>query len=366
MPGSFFRPEVEALAPYATGRPLEDLQRELGLARIVKLAANEGPFPPFPAAIEAMSRAQGELNRYPNGGAVRLHEAIASRHGVAFDETCAGAGADGCIDLLSQAVLGPGDEIVSAWPSFPSYEIYAAKQGASTTRVPLDGELRTDLNALAGAIGARTKLVYVCHPNNPTSTMNTKDELDAFLARVPPHVLVVIDQAYFEYIDRPDYPDAVSYFKDGARVLVLRTFSKIYGLAGLRVGYAVGPRDVCAAMAKVRRPFDVTTTAQIAAVASIADADEIARRRAANARGLGRLIEIVEENGLEAAPGAVGNFVYVETGEDAAGLFGRFLQQGVIVRDLGSFGAPTAIRVSVGTPEENEVFAAALAAVRAS
>jgi len=363
MTRPFFRPEVDALAPYLTGRPLEDLQRELGLERIVKLAANEGPFPPFPAALEAMALAQDELNRYPNGGAVRLHEAIAARHGVEVEEVCAGSGADGCLDLLSQAVLGAGDEIVCGWPSFPSYEIYANKQGAIAIKVPLR-EHRYDLEALAGAIGPRTKLVYVCHPNNPTSTMNTTDELDAFMAEVPEHVLVVVDQAYFEYIDRVDYPDAVSaYFKAGRRVLVLRTFSKIYGLAGLRVGYAVGPGEVCAAMAKVRRPFDVTTPAQIAAVASIDDADEIARRRALNEWGLERLHQILHGHGLEPAPGAVGNFVYLDVGGDAATLFERFLREGVIVRPLGSFGAPNAIRISVGTPDENEFFADALGRV---
>ncbi len=363
MTKPFFRPEVDALAPYVTGRPLEDLQRELGLDRIVKLAANEGPFPPFPAALEAMARAQAELNRYPNGGAVRLHEAIAARHGVGVEEVCAGSGADGCLDLLSQAVLGPGDEIVCGWPSFPSCEIYASKQGASSTKVPLR-DLRYDLDALAAAIGPRTKLVYVCHPNNPTSTMNTKDELDGFMAKIPEHVLVVIDQAYFEYIHRDDYPDAVAtYFARGHRVLVLRTFSKIYGLAGLRVGYAIGPAEVCAAMAKVRRPFDLSTPAQLAAVASIGDRDEIVRRRLLNAQGLEHLTRILRDHGHEPAPGAVGNFVYLEVAEDSAALFERFLRQGVIVRPLGGFGAPTAIRISVGTPDENEFFAGALDAV---
>jgi histidinol-phosphate aminotransferase len=177
-------------------------------------------------------------------------------------------------------------------------------------------------------------------------------------------VLTVVDQAYFEYIDRPDYPDAVgTYFREGRRVLVLRTFSKIYGLAGLRVGYAVGPADVCAAMAKVRRPFDITTSAQVAAVASMDDDAEIARRRALNAKGLARLTEIVRANGLEPVPGAVGNFLYVELEESAAVLFERFLREGVIVRPLGEFGAPNAIRISVGTADENEFFGRALAVV---
>jgi histidinol-phosphate aminotransferase len=250
--------------------------------------------------------------------------------------------------------------VVCGWPSFPSYVIYADKQGAQARRVPLRDN-RYDLEALAEAVGPRTKIVYLCHPNNPTGTMNTRPEIDRFLERVAEHVLVVIDQAYFEYIDHPDYPDAVEeYLKQGRRVLVLRTFSKIYGLAGLRVGYAIGPRDVCAAMAKLRRPFDLTTTAQAAALASLDDPDEIARRRALNAEGLLRLVATLHQHGLEPMPGAVGNFVYVEIGEDVQGLFDRLLHEGVIVRPLKGFGAPTAIRVSVGTPEENDFFAAAL------
>ncbi len=357
------RPEIEGLTPYQPGKPIEDVQRELGLDRVVKLASNEGPFPPFPAALAAMENAERSLNRYPDGGAYRLHEALAARHGVLFEEVCAGAGADGCLDLLSQAVLGPGDEIVCGWPSFPSYLIYAAKQGAAATRVPLRDN-RYDLEALAGAIGPRTKIAYVCHPNNPTGTMNARDELDAFLDRVPDDVLVVIDQAYFEYIERSDYPDAVeAYFRKGRRVAVLRTFSKIYGLAGLRIGYAVAPADVCAAMAKVRRPFDLSTTAQVAALASLDDLVELERRRLLNTQGLADLVSLLQHHGLDPAAGAVGNFVYLELGENAARLFQRLLESGVIVRPLAGFGAPHAIRISVGTTDEHEFLDAALGRV---
>jgi histidinol-phosphate aminotransferase len=363
----FVRAAIESLTPYQPGKPVEDVQRELGLERVVKLASNEGPFPPFPGALDAMARAATDLNRYPDGGVYGLQESLAARHGVGFGEVCAGAGADGCLDMLSQAFLDPGDEIVCCWPSFPSYLIYAHKQGALPVTVALrDG--RYDLDAMLDAITPRTKLVYVCLPNNPTGTMNTKHELDAFFERVPEHALVVVDQAYFEYVERADYPDAVeAYVKAGRRALVLRTFSKIYGLAGLRVGYAVGPAEVCAAMTKTRRPFDLSTTAQVAARASLDDPAEIARRRALNADGLVRLAETLREHGLEPAEGAVGNFLYVETGEDARPLYERLLHEGVIVRPLHGFGAPTAIRVSVGTPEENDFFAAALgrAVVRA-
>ena len=178
------RPAVAELAPYQPGKPIEDVQRELGLERVVKLASNEGPFPPFPAALAAIENAAAELNRYPDGGAFRLHEALAARHGVGIDEVCAGSGADGCLDMLSQALLDPGDEIVCGWPSFPSYPIYARKQGAMPVLVPLRDH-RYDLDALLGAITARTKIVYVCLPNNPTGTTNTRAELDSFFERLP-------------------------------------------------------------------------------------------------------------------------------------------------------------------------------------
>jgi histidinol-phosphate aminotransferase len=361
---AFFRPTVSGLQPYQPGKPIEDVQRELGLDHVIKLASNEGPFGPFPAALEAMAEAASRLNSYPDGGSYRLHEALAGRHGVALEEICVGAGADGCIDLVSQAILDPGDEVICGWPSFPSYVIYARKQGAVVHTAAL-AEHRYDLDALLAAVTPRTKLVYICQPNNPTGTMNTVDELDAYFERVPPHVLTVVDQAYFEYIDRADYPDAVErYLKRGRRALVLRTFSKIYGLAGARIGYAVGPSGICAAMAKVRRPFDITTQAQVAAVASIGETDEIVRRRQLNVAGLERLEEILRELGFDPVP-SVGNFLYVDTGADAVELYERLLRAGVIVRPLAGFGSPTAIRVTVGTPEEVEEFGAALGRVLA-
>jgi histidinol-phosphate aminotransferase len=278
---------------------------------------------------------------------------------VALVVVVVGAGADAVIDLLSQATLDPGDEIVCGWPSFPSYVLDAAKLGAVTRKVPLRNQ-RYDLDALLAAIGPRTKLVYVCHPNNPTGTANGRDELASFLDRVPEHVLVVLDQAYFEYIDDPDYVDGIAdHFQAGRRVVVLRTFSKIYGLAGLRVGYAVAPKDVVIATSKVRRAFDVTATAQVAALASIDDSGEIARRRTENARGRAQLEAAVREHGLEAVGPALGNFLYVEVGEGRA-VFERLLREGVIVRPLDGFGAPSAIRVTVGTTEENGIFAEAL------
>jgi len=357
--GGPFRQAIADLVPYEPGKPVEEVQRELGLDRVVKLASNEGPFPPFPAALEAIERSARDLNRYPDGGVWALRAALAERHGVAFENVVVGAGADGVIDLLSQATLDPDDEIVCGWPSFPSYVLDAAKLGAVSRKVPLRDHTY-DLDAMLAAIGPRTKLVYVCHPNNPTGTGNGRDELAAFLDRVPEHVLVVLDQAYFEYIDDPDYADGVEeHFKQRERIVVLRTFSKIYGLAGLRVGYGIAPPDVVVATSKVRRAFDVTATAQAAAMASIGNDAEIAHRRAQNATGRAALEATLREHGLEPAGPALGNFVYAEVGDGRA-LFEQLLRQGVIVRPLAGFGAPSAIRISVGTPEENEFFASAL------
>jgi len=361
---SFFRPAVQGLVPYEPGKPAEEVQRELGLDRCVKLASNEGPFGPFPAALEALARCVSDLNRYPDGGAWRLRRALAERLGVGDDEIAVGAGADGLIDCLSQASLDPGDEIVCGWPSFASYVIDAAKLGAVAVKVPLRDD-RYDLDAMLEAITPGTRLVFVCHPNNPTGTMNTRAELDAFLDRVPDHVLVVVDQAYREYVDDPDYPDAIEeYYKDGRLVAVLRTFSKIYGLAGLRVGYMVAAPTVVTAVNKVKRAFDVSIAAQEAALASLDGEDELARRRAMNAESRAQLAQILDAADLPPASSSVANFLYSETGADARPLFESLLSEGVIVRPLHGFGAPTAIRVTCGTADENEFFAAALGRVR--
>ena len=357
---SFFRPAIRDLVPYEPGKPVEEVQRELGLDRVVKLASNEGPFGPFPAALEAIARSASELNRYPDGGAYRLRTALAELHGLRFEEVAVGAGSDGLVDGLSQIALDSGDEIVSGWPSFPSYSIDARKLGAVPKQVPLRDD-RYDLEAMLGAITPRTKLVYVCHPNNPTGTMNTRAELDAYFDGVSDHVLTVLDQAYFEYIDDPDYADGIAeYLKEGRRVVVLRTFSKIFGLAGLRVGYALAPPAVVTALGKVRRAFDITTPAQEAALASLGDAQEVGRRRLENVAQRIEVERILREHGLEPAGPAVANFLYCDLGEDSRPLFEQLLREGVIVRPTHAFGSPTAIRVTVGTAEENAFLADAL------
>ena len=361
---SFFTPAVNDLVPYEPGKPVEEVQRELGLERVVKLASNEGPYGPFPEALEAMTRAAGELNRYPDGGAYRLRSALAERLDLRFEEVAPGAGSDGLVDCLSQASLEPGDEIVCGWPSFPSYAIDARKLGATPRTIPLkDG--RYDLEGMLDAVGPRTKIVYVCLPNNPTGTTNTRAELDAYFERIPDHVLTVLDQAYFEYIDDPDYPDGIeAYLKQGRRVVVLRTFSKIYGLAGLRIGYALAPAPVVTAIAKVRRAFDITTPAQEAALASLDSRDELVRRRKTNDEGRPQLEAILRGHGLEPVGPAVANFLFAEVGEDSRPFFEQLLHEGVIVRPTHGFGAPDAIRITVGTEDEHRFLADTLSRVR--
>jgi histidinol-phosphate aminotransferase len=363
---SLLRAALDGLVPYEPGKPEDEVQRELGLDRVVKLASNEGPWGPFPEALRAMEDAAGGLNRYPDGGAYYLRNALAERHGVGPEQIVTAAGADAVIGHLCVAALDPGDEVVTGWPSFISYVLDPLKLGAVPQRVPLRDH-HLDLEAMLAAIGPRTKLVFVANPNNPTGTMTSRAELDAYFERVPEHVLTVLDQAYFEYIDHPEYPDGIGeYLQAGRRVLVLRTFSKIYGLAGLRVGYGVGPRDAIEAILKVRRAFDVNTAAQVAALASLDATDELERRRRLTAEGRQSLEATLAEAGLPPAGPAVANFLFAEVGVDATGLYQALLRQGAIVRTMAAFGAPGGLRITVGTPDENAFFAEALNAALAT
>jgi histidinol-phosphate aminotransferase len=357
------RSALDEVVPYEPGKPAETVQRELGLERVVKLASNEGPFGPFPEALEAIARALPDSNRYPDGGCYRLRQALAERHGIAFEELVVAAGADAVIGYACQATLDPGDEVVTPWPSFPSYVLDPLKLAAVPVRVPLrDG--RVDVDALLGAVTERTKLAFVPTVNNPTGTMTVRADFERFLEAVPDHVLTIVDEAYFEYIDDASFPDAIEEaVKRGRRVLALRTFSKIYGLAALRVGYGVGPATLIEAIHKVRRAFDVTTPSQEAALASLDGAAELVRRRAANRESMAMLDALLREHGFEPIAPAAGNFLFVDVGTDAAALNDALLRRGVVVRPMGSFGAPSALRITAGTPEEIAYLGEQLSAV---
>src|SRR5919108_4198868 len=355
-----FRPAIGPLVPYEPGKPVEEVQRELGLERVVKLASNEGQFGPFPEAMEALQLLLPELNRYPDGGAARLRAALAEKHGLGPENVALAAGADAVVMYLSLAVLDPGDEIVCGWPSFPSYVLDAIKLGAKPVTVPLTDH-RYDVDRILDAVTTATKIVYLCNPNNPTGTMIGRSDVDRYFAQLPDGPLTVLDEAYFEYVDDPEYPDGIEeYLKRDRRVLVLRTFSKIYGLAGLRVGYGVGPTDVVEAINKVRNAFEVNQAAQEAALASLGESEELERRRRVTAEGRAQLLESCARLGVVVAKPAVANFVYAELGDDSRPIFEACLREGVIVRPLAPFGAPGAIRITVGTDGENDLFAGAL------
>jgi histidinol-phosphate aminotransferase len=348
------RDALASVEPYRPQRPMRELQAELGLDRIVKLASNEGAFGPLPAAVAAFEGAAGELNRYPDGGGMRLREALAERHGVPVEQVVLGNGADELIRLCAVATLDAGDRALIPWPSFPSYVASAACCGAEPVRVPLR-DRALDLEAVRSAGPA--KLVYLANPNNPTGTLLDRDEVRGFLDGQD--ALVVLDEAYAEYAE-PE-PEGPALIREGApRVAVLRTFSKVYGLAALRVGYALASPDVADALDRVRPIFNVNQPAQEAALASLHEHDAVAIRIDHARRSREFLRETLAASGLDPQP-AQTNFVYADVpGGDGDGLADRLLHEGVIVRALRGFGAPGAIRVTTGSDEENQLFAEAL------
>jgi histidinol-phosphate aminotransferase len=352
------RAAIADLVPYEPGKPALEVQRAGGLARVVKLASNEGQFGPLPAAVEAIARAVPALNRYPER-ARELCERLAARHGVTVDRVAVGNGADSLVGLLSLAFLDAGDEALTAWPSFVTYRLAAVRMGARPVLVPLsDGA--ADPAALLAAVTDRTRVVFVANPNNPTGDMLPRPALAAFLDALPERVLAVVDEAYHEYVTADGYPDAIAEHGGRPNVAVLRTFSKIYGLAGLRIGYLVGPPAAVAAVRKVQNAFDTSELGHVAALASLdAPPAELARRRADTAAGREAIAAALAAAGFEPRP-SVANFVYADVGDGRA-LADRLEREGVIVRPLAPFGAPEAIRVTVGTPAEIERFAAALA-----
>lgn len=350
------RPALENLPPYIAGRGVKEVGRELGLeGRIVKLASNEGSFGPFPAAEIAIAEALQHTNRYPEAGFRELRQALAARNGVSADRILVGAGLCAVIHHLAVAFLDPGDEVAYCSPTFTAYRLEAIKMGARPVEAPLTRDGAYDLDALASAVGPRTKLVYVSNPNNPTGNIVTRHELSAFLDRLPDSVLPVLDEAYFEYVDHQDYPDGIREFAGNGRpVMVMRTFSKIYGLAGLRIGYAVGPADVVHACSRVQNSMEVNRVALAAAQASLDDKPEIERRRATNRASRGRLVDGLRALDYETLP-SEGNFVHIHVGDGAA-VAAALEKQSVIVRPLASMGDPSAIRVTVGTSEEVDIF----------
>jgi histidinol-phosphate aminotransferase len=352
------RSTIGRITPYSPGKPIEEVQRELGLSRIVKLASNESPLGPSPLALEAMRAAVEAVRLYPNNLAHDLTAALAEHLDQPADRVFVGRGSDEVIHMTGLAFVNPGDEIVFADPPFALYPLTAHLMDATEVRIPLRDYVH-DLDAMADAITDKTKLIFIANPHNPTGTMVTADELQGFINALPEHVIACIDEAYYEYVMRDDYPRSLRWVDEGRNVIVYRTFSKIYALAGLRVGYGIVPDHLRDAMAQVRPPFNVSTVAQDAAVASLADADQVPRGRAANRLGIDYLMSEFERLGLSGPPSQA-NFVFVDTGRDSQELFDALLRRGYIVRTGDIFGLSTHIRVSVGTDEDNRGFIEAL------
>jgi histidinol-phosphate aminotransferase len=345
------------LPVYQPGKPIEEVKRELGLTEVIKLASNENPFGCSEAAKQAIMNELANTSLYPDGAAVALTEALAGHLGVGKDQIIFGAGSDEVILMIARAFLVPGDETIMADETFPQYKHNAEIEGAKIIEVPLkDG--RHDLPAMLEKVTDKTKIVWICNPNNPTGTIVTKDELDAFMAKVPAHVLVVLDEAYCEYIGDPAYPNGIEYVKRHPNVISLRTFSKIYGLASLRIGYGIGRPEIIRYINQVREPFNTTRYAQAAAKAALEDTAFIAECRRRNAEGLAYLKAEFDRLGLRYFE-PYGNFVMFDTGIPSQKVFDALLRKGIISRARWTH-YPTHIRITVGSAEQNRKFIEAL------
>lgn len=356
---------IAQLRPYHPGKPIDEVERELGLTGIVKLASNENNLGPSPKALAAIGAFAAQMHLYPDATAHVLRHALAERLNVSEDALVFGNGSDDIIHLLGITFLEPGDEVIQAYPSFVRYESAAVLNQAICHSVPLTADWVHDLDAMAARIDARTRLIFLCNPNNPTGTLVSRAALDRFLDRVPERVVVALDEAYFEYADGPDFPNGLDYVRDGRNVVVLRTFSKAYGLAGLRIGYGVMRPEIAAWLHRTREPFNVNAMAQAAAVAALDDTEHITRTLAMNAAGKHNLYAAFDRMGLPYTPSRA-NFVWVDVRRDSRAVFEALLHRGVIVRTGDIFGAPTHLRVTLGKPEENTRFLNALEVVLSS
>jgi histidinol-phosphate aminotransferase len=350
------KPWIAALSPYQPGKPIEELERELGISGAVKLASNENPLGPSPRAIEAVQRVLAGAHRYPDGASFALRSKLVEKLGVAPEQLVFGCGADELLELVAKSFLGPGDEAVFAWPSFAMYPIVTKGMGATPVAVPLDADLVHDLDAMLAAVTERTRVVMVCNPNNPTGTSVGAEAFERFATRLPADVVLLIDEAYVDFVRRPDFPDALGWVARRPGTVAIRTFSKIAGLAGLRVGYAVADRELAGYLERARHPFNVNLLAEAAAVAALDDREHLERTVRQNNEGLAYLRRELGALGVPTWPSEA-NFLLAKPGP---GSYEKLLREGIIVRPLGGFGMPDHVRITVGLPEENERLVKAL------
>jgi histidinol-phosphate aminotransferase len=357
IPG--IRKAIRNIPPYVPGKAIKEAARELGLTRFIKLASNESVAGPSPLAVAAIRRNLADLHRYPEDSSHDLKEALARKHGVRPANILLGTGADEVLLLLGQLFLEPGDECLYPYPSFSLYRKSALVMGGVPVESPLREE-RIDVEELLRRVSPRTKLVFLCNPNNPTGHLVASDAVLSFLDRLPAHVFPVIDEAYAEFVDDPGFRDAVGMFRQGRQLAAIRTFSKIYGIAGLRVGYAVVPEELAVTADGIRNSFNVNSLAQVAALAALEDQEHVARTLEATFAGRKQLTEGLQALGLKPIPSQT-NFVCVGIRREAQEVFRRLLARGLIIRPLAGFAMPQHIRITVGTRSENAEVLAALA-----
>ena len=334
---------VGDLHPYQPGKPIGELARELGISDIVKLASNESPLGPSPDVADAINTLSMELGRYPDGAGFELRQALSEALGVAPAQLTLGNGSNDVLDLVARVFLGPGREAVCSEHAFIVYPLVIQAVGATARVAPADGGYGHDLDAMRDLVGADTRVVFIANPNNPTGTWLSAERLRAFMESVPSHVMVVLDQAYIEYVDTPDYPDAVDWLTQYPNLIITRSFSKAYGLAGLRVGYGISHPDVADMLNRVRQPFNVNSLAQAAALAALADGAHLHRAVELNRVGLRQLERICTGHGFDYIP-SIGNFIAVAFGDNAPAYVQSLLRQGVIVRPVANHGLPRAVQ----------------------
>ena len=354
-------PGARELKPYQPGKPIAELEREYGIRGAIKLASNENPLGPSPKALAAVSEALPELARYPEGGGVLLKDALARRLNVRPEQISLGNGSNDILELAARCFVQPGDEVIFSRHAFAVYPIVTKAVGGVAVEVPAR-DWGNDPEALLAAITPKTKLIFIANPNNPTGTWWTRAVLARFLAAVPANIVVVLDEAYFEYVTVDDFPNGIEELPRRPNLVVTRTFSKIYGLAGLRMGYGVSSPDIADIFNRVRQPFNVNSLAQVAAAAALDDAAHVQRSRADNTAGMRQLSEAFRTRGLRYIPSA-GNFLSVDCGRPAAPIYEALLREGVIVRPVANYGMPNHLRITVGLAEENRRFLDALARV---
>lgn len=345
---------IATLAAYPPGKPLEELERELGITNSIKLASNENPLGPSPLAMRAIAAQLGNLHRYPDANAYYLKQRLSRHLQIRPEQLICGNGSDEILELLMRAFVQPGEEVISAAPSFLMYGLYTQGAGGVFRPIPLK-DFGVDLAAISQAVSARTKIIIINNPNNPTGTAVSRAAWEDFLHALPSRVIVVVDEAYIEFADLTTVPQGLAYLRDDRPLIGLRTFSKAYGLAGLRIGYGYGPHELISCLDKLRSPFNVNSLAQAAAVAALDDEDFLARTREVVKTGLAYLGSELDRLGIRYVPTQT-NFLLIHVGRDSREVYEQMLRQGVIIRAMGSYQLPEYIRVNAGLPAENERF----------